>query len=115
VELWFDGVWDKDSPTKSWDHTPEPPNAPLNPSPWRWAELDSHIQSLQPACLVINNTGSHQPGRIRYEPTDIRTVEHFEFVRNGTLRPPPNPDPDTRTIEFSMSLNPDWFHTGMPC
>jgi alpha-L-fucosidase len=124
VELWFDGGWDKVFPTRKWDYNPETDGAVdpelLRGARWRWRELYALIHQLQPHCLVANNSSSALPGVARYQPIDLRTAEHFDFVfREQVCKP------DTRTqwtrddgesvflpLEFCTSLNPDWFHTG---
>lgn len=124
VELWFDGAWDKDHPTRTWDYDPAAdgppdPNA-ANGQRWRWKELYEHIHRIQPDCLVINNSSSHKPGEVHAWPVDVRTSEHFDFVHNGKVCHPPQTNifnvPEIGhvhlPIEFCTSLNPDWFWTG---
>src|SRR5207244_625254 len=50
VELWFDGAWDKDHPTRDWPHDPTWP--PATGARWEWARLYEHIHRRQPRCLV---------------------------------------------------------------
>lgn len=120
-QLWFDGGWDKESPTRSWNYdealNATVPPAQLKGERWDWPGLYAHIKSLQPDCLVLNNTSSHRPGRVRYFPTDLRSSEHFDFLYREEIC-----EPDTRQVfpddsgtprflplEYCTSLNPDWF------
>ncbi len=124
VELWFDGGWDKIFPTRTWTYDPATDGAVdpeiLRGSRWQWKQLYELIHRLQPECLVVNNSSSALPGVPRYQPVDLRTSEHFDFVYHEQICVP-----ETRTVwtnndgdevflplEFCTSLNPDWFHTG---
>lgn len=121
LELWFDGGWDKDHPTRNWPFEAhwERENTPgySRGERWHWAELYAHIHRLQPDCLVVMNSSSDRPGAIKYPPVDIRTSEHFHFVWQERLHEAVT-DPvcdDGRgghvhlPIEYCTSLNPDWF------
>jgi alpha-L-fucosidase len=121
VELWFDGGWDKDHPTRKWPFDPawrksvDP--AILAGSRWQWKELYNHIHQLQPDCLVVNNSSSDRPGAVRHLPLDIRTAEHFDFVYGDKVCAA-NTEPFTLDetgrshwlpLEYCTSVNPDWF------
>ena len=124
TELWFDGGWDKEHPTREWQYNPAWLDDPsvdqpaLHGSRWHWRDLYETIHRLQPDCLVINNSSSDRPGGLRYHPIDVRTSEHYDFVAEDRVCVP-NLDP-IRTndhgeqvflpLEFTTSLNPDWFH-----
>jgi alpha-L-fucosidase len=110
VELWFDGAWDKDHPTRDWPHDPswQPTGAR-----WQWPELYDHIHRLQPRCLVIQNSSSDRPGVPNYLPVDARTSEHFDFVWQERLCAPPI-DPVHEgarflPLEYCTTLTPGWF------
>jgi alpha-L-fucosidase len=121
VELWFDGAWDKDHPTRSWqfDERWERESTPgySRGERWRWRELYAHIHRLQPDCLVVMNSSSDRPGGIKYHPLDVRTSEHFNFVWKSRLyeaRTDPIFDDGKGgkvflPLEYCTSLNPDWF------
>ena len=124
VELWFDGAWDKDHPTKTWPYDPrweKDPNPGLGHGErWEWKALYQHIHKLQPDCLVVNNSSSDRPGGLRYPPVDLRTAEHFDFIYKEKLYEPVT-DPAVRwpdgtssylPLEYCTSLNPSWFWTG---
>lgn len=91
VELWFDGAWDKDFPTREWAYDPAWENTPVSGltfgTRWRWNELYSLIHELQPNCLVANNSSSDRPGQVRYPPVDLRTLQ-FCLARKA-LAPEP--------------------------
>jgi alpha-L-fucosidase len=121
LELWFDGAWDKDFPTRQWPYDAawerDPKSGLMHGERWRWNELYAHIKKLQPQCLVVNNSSSDRPGQVRYHPVDLRTSEHFDFVFNEKLHPPRidpifERAPGERVylpLEYCTSLNPDWF------
>lgn len=123
VELWFDGAWDKDHPTKDWwyDSSWETnPNSGLGYGErYEWKMLYDTIKSIQPNCLVINNTSSDRPGGVKYMPVDVRTSEHFDFVFKGkSCKAIADPIYIDRLgvkhylpLEYCTSLNPDWFQT----
>src|SRR5262249_54850303 len=87
LELWFDGAWDKDHPTRDWPHDPSWP--PATGARWEWTELYEHIHRLQPRCLVIQNSSSDRPGVPNYLPVDVRTCEQLDFVWQERLGEPP--------------------------
>jgi alpha-L-fucosidase len=121
VELWFDGGWDKDHPTREWPFTPawetDPASGLHHGERWEWPALYAHIHALQPDCLVVKNSSSDWPGAVRYHPVDVRTSEHFHFIWEDEVRTP-MVDPITTDaagqplylpLEFCTSLNPHWF------
>ena len=122
VNLWFDGGWDKDHPTRNWHWDPKwretQDRSVLNGSRWRWPELYKHIHALQPDCLVLNNSSSDRPGVVKSWPADLRSSEHFDFVHAGRLCEPlvdpvhtgPDNKPYFLPLEYTTSLNPDWFY-----
>jgi alpha-L-fucosidase len=107
VELWFDGGWDKDHPTRDWPFDPAWTDYGRGER-WEWRKLYDHAHSLQPNCLVIQNSSSGRPGQIPYPPADGRTVERLNFVTNERLCEPVL-EPEGLPIEFCESLTPDWF------
>jgi alpha-L-fucosidase len=121
LEIWFDGGWDKDHPTREWAFNPEWENDPksglCHGERWEWVELYNHIHSLQPDCLVVKNSSSDWPGALRYHPVDIRTSEHFDFVYEEKVCKPiidpiftlPDNSKTYLPLEFCTSLNPHWF------
>lgn len=116
VELWFDGAWDKDHPTRTWPFDPAWEHGATpgfsRGQRWEWDRLYALIHRLQPDCLVIRNTGSDRPGGMAYLPVDARTAEHFNFIYKDRLHEPPTGllhDGAVLPIEFCTSLNPDWF------
>lgn len=123
VEIWFDGGWDKDNPSRDWENRPEWQSDPAWRANlgkrWRWRELYAHIHALQPDCLVIQNSSSDLPGQIKYGPVDVRTAEHFDFVWREEIKVPRR-DPVFEIegksvylpIEYCTTLNQDWFDNG---
>lgn len=121
VEMWFDGGWDKESPTRTWNYdealNATVPAGQLEGDRWDWKGLYALIHELQPDCLVLNNSSSHKPGAVRYFPTDLRSSEHYDFVyEEKVCAPHTDPvfsDPAGRArylpLEYCTSLNPDWF------
>ena len=120
LELWFDGAWDKDHPTRDWPHDPAWPND--RGARWEWARLYEHIHRLQPRCLVIQNSSSDRPGEPNYLPVDVRTSEHYDFVWREKLCPP-RLDPVFSTseselylpLEYCTTLTPGWFWQANAC
>jgi alpha-L-fucosidase len=104
VELWFDGAWDKDHPTRDWPHDPTWP--PATGARWEWARLYEHVHRLQPRCLVLQNSSSDRPGVPNYPPVDARTSEHFDFVWQERLCAPPS---GALPLEYCTTLTPGWF------
>ncbi|HEX8951765.1 MAG TPA: alpha-L-fucosidase [Polyangia bacterium] len=120
LELWFDGAWDKDHPTRDWPHDPAWP--PSTGARWQWPELYRHIHRLQPRCLVIQNSSSDRPGVPNYLPVDARTSEHFDFVWQERLCAPrldpifPSPSgPIYLPLEYCTTLTPGWFWQAGAC
>lgn len=121
VELWFDGAWDKDFPTRKWPFDPAwltDPNSGLRHGErWEWEALYSLIHSLQPDCLVANNSSSDRPGQVRYFPCDLRTCEHFHFIWRGkecvpvleTMHRDKAGKAHYLPLEYCESLTPGWF------
>ncbi len=114
VELWFDGAWDKDHPTRDWPH--DPAWEPLDGARWQWARLYEHVHRLQPRCLVIQNSSSDRPGVPNYLPVDVRTAEQLDFVWQERLCVPRlDPIFPTETgavylpLEYCATLTPGWF------
>jgi alpha-L-fucosidase len=121
VELWFDGGWEKDHPTRDWPHDPSWP--PSTGARWQWAGLYEHIRRLQPRCLVIQNSSSDRPGVPNYLPVDVRTSEHYDFVWQERLCAP-RLDPVFATneggavylpLEYCTTLTPGWFWQAGAC
>jgi alpha-L-fucosidase len=123
AEMWFDGGWDKEHPTRQWQYDPAWRNDPavdqsaLQGERWQWRDLYALIHALQPDCLVVNNSSSDRPGVVRYPPVDIRTSEHYDFIWQERAHEPvigPVVADDLGNsfylpLEFCTSLNPDWF------
>lgn len=122
VELWFDGAWDKDHPNRQPQYDPaweQSADSGLQYGQrWQWDQLYAYIKSLQPACLVINNSSCERPGRVKYLPVDVRTAELFDFVYQGQLYTPITNcryrSADGAEIfiplEFCATLNRNWFY-----
>lgn len=118
AELWFDGAWDKDHPTRNWTYNKEWESnrevINFHGERWNWSELYKMIHELQEDCLVLNNLGSDRPGEIRYMPIDIRTCEHYDFIYKEK-RCIPNImglGKDVHLpLEYCTTLTPDWFWT----
>jgi len=75
AELWFDGMWKKQK--AGWTtgdddfiHAWRTEGAPR----WRWDRLYQHVKSLQPDCVVLNNSTTKFPG-VPLWPVDARTGE----------------------------------------
>jgi alpha-L-fucosidase len=116
VELWFDGAWDKDHPTRDWPHDPAWPSD--GGARWEWARLYDHIHRLQPRCLVIQNSSSDRPGVPNYLPVDVRTSEHFDFIWKERLcEPRLDPSFGARylPLEYCTTLTPGWFWQAGAC
>ncbi len=121
AEIWFDGGWDKDHPTREWAFNPEwekdPNSGVCHGERWEWAELYAHIHSLQPDCMVIKNSSSDWPGSVRYHPVDGRTSEHFDFIYDEIIHKPiidpifklPDNSQVYLPLEFCTTLTPQWF------
>jgi alpha-L-fucosidase len=124
VQMWFDGGWDKEFPTRDWryDAARDGDAAPeiLRGSRWEWKALYDLIHQLQPDCLVMNNSSSHKPGCRAIIPSTLarRSTSTLSIESKSA-------QPDLRTVwandagenvflplEFCTSLNPDWFHIG---
>jgi alpha-L-fucosidase len=129
IELWFDGAWDKDHPSRDWPHDqgasgPSPGEAgraspgwpAADGARWEWPRLYQHIHRLQPRCLVVQNSSSDLPGVPNYLPVDLRTAEQFDFVWRERLCVP-RVDPIFPTpagelflpLEYATTLTPGWF------
>jgi alpha-L-fucosidase len=111
VELWFDGAWDKDHPTRDWPHDPSWP--PATGARWEWTRLYEHIHRLQPGCLVIQNSSSDRPGAPNYLPVDARTCEQLDFIWKERLCVPAH-DP-LLPLEYCTTLTPGWFWQANAC
>ena len=120
LELWFDGAWDKDHPTRDWPHDPSWPAA--TGARWEWTRLYEHIHRLQPRCLVVQNSSSDRPGVPNYLPVDVRTAEQLDFVWRERLCDP-RLDPVFPTekgplylpLEYCTTLTPGWFWQANAC
>jgi alpha-L-fucosidase len=120
LELWFDGAWDKDHPTRDWPH--DPAWEPLDGARWEWARLYEHIHALQPRCLVVQNSSSDRPGVPNYLPVDVRTAEQTDFIwRERLCAPrldPVFPAPGGARflpLEYCTTLTPGWFWQKNAC
>jgi alpha-L-fucosidase len=121
LELWFDGAWVKDHPTKDWPWDPnweKYPNSGLKHGErWQWNELYGLVHKLQPNCLVMNNSSSDRPGGVKYLPVDVRTAERFDFVWKGRICEPitepvfirPDGQKVYLPLEYCDTLPPGWF------
>jgi alpha-L-fucosidase len=120
IELWFDGAWEKDHPTRDWPHDPSWP--PATGARWEWPRLYEHIHRLQPRCLVVQNSSSDRPGVPNYLPVDVRTAEQFDFVWQERLCEP-RLDPVFASengsvylpLEYCTTLTPGWFWQAGAC
>lgn len=119
-EWWFDGSWDKDHPTRKWEYNPEWENdaslKSLRGERYEWKKLYTLIHQLQPGTIVLHNSSSDRPGRIKYLPCDARTAEHFDFVmRDKIIEPVTDPVVTVNgkqvylPLEFEASITPGWF------
>lgn len=127
VELWFDGGWDKDHPSREWPYNPawetDPQSGLGHGERWRWSALYDSIHAHQPDCLVIQNASSDRPGQVKYHPVDARTSEHFHFIYQEEECHPVSDNLFTNhrgeavymPLEFCTSLNPNWFWIGGTC
>jgi alpha-L-fucosidase len=121
VELWFDGGWDKDHPTRQWAFDPaweqDPHSGLMHGERWEWQQLYEQIHRLQSDCLVIKNSSSDCPGDVRYHPVDVRTSEHFHFIwEEQEHEAHLNPVFATKAgekvylpLEFCTTITPGWF------
>jgi alpha-L-fucosidase len=120
LELWFDGAWDKDHPTRDWPHDPD--WTAIAGERWQWTKLYEHVHRIQPHCLVIQNSSSDRPGVPNYLPVDVRTSEHFDFVYQDRLWEPrldpvfdSSAGPIYLPLEYCATLTAGWFwsaHSG---
>lgn len=112
LEVWFDGGWDKDHPTKDWPYKSEweknPASGLMHGERWGWKEVYEHIHSIQPESLVIQNSSSDRPGVVKYPPVDIRTSEHYDFIWNDKICRAENAT-GMLPLEYCTTLTPDWF------
>ncbi len=120
LELWFDGAWDKDHPTRDWPHDPAWP--PATGARWEWARLYEHIHRRQPRCLVVQTSSSDRPGGPNSLPVDVRTAEQLDFVWQERLCEP-RLDPVFPSeggavylpLEYCTTLTPGWFWQKNAC
>ena len=124
TQIWFDGAWDKDFPTRQWQYNPEweknPDSGLKHGERWEWESLYNEIHRLQPSCIVQNNSSSDRLGQVRYFPVDARTAEHFDFIMNEKIIQPvidpvftnPKGEKVYLPMEYCTSLSPQWFWTG---
>ena len=121
VELWFDGAWDKDHPTRDWPHDPawEAPTG----ARWEWTRLYEHIHRMQPRCLVIQNSSSDRPGRAELS---SRRRAHQRALRlrvagaacasRGSIRVFPSANGSVfLPLEYCTTLTPGWFWQAGAC
>lgn len=117
LEMWFDGGWDKDHPTRSWPYDPEWEKSTARKlkhgERWGWTELYDHIHLLQPECLVIQNSSSDRPGVVKYPPVDVRTSEHFDFIWSNRICRAEDAPFSSLPLEYCTTLTPDWFWSAM--
>ena len=125
VYIFFDGLWDKDHPTRRWEFEPgwkaDPHSGLGHGERWHWRELYDLIHKLQPDCIVANNSCSDNPGEVKYFPVDARTAEHFDFIYKERIFFPrydqvwknEKGEEVFLPLEFNTTLNPDWFYTGV--
>lgn len=121
TEVFFDGAWDKDYPTREWSYDPaweKNANSGLGHGErWEWTKLYTMIHRYQPQCIVLNNSSSDRPGCVRYSPLDARTAERFDFIyHDRVVEPIIDPRYTTANghafglpLEFCDTLTPDWF------
>lgn len=121
VQVWTDGAWDKDHPTKEWPFDPawlDDPDSGYTPGTrYEWEAFYDHCHALQPDVLVMNNSSSDRPGQPRYFPIDCRTHEHFDFISRGahcrTMTETAYTDHKGRRVylplEFEATITPSWF------
>lgn len=122
IELWFDGGWDKEHPTKEWMYDERWESNPMSGlrhgEAWEWDELYDLIHRLQPNCLVANNASSDRPGAVKYFPVDLRIAERSEYIYMDKVCRPitktdfvtPNGEKVYLPLEFCNTLTPDWFY-----
>jgi alpha-L-fucosidase len=122
VQVWFDGAWDKDYPSRDWEFNPAWENDPaFGYAPgrrWEWPSLYAHMHGLQPDIMVLNNSSSDRPGIPRCHPIDARTSEHFDFTFKGkTWQTETSPHWTTPQgaavylpLEYDVTVSRDWFY-----
>jgi alpha-L-fucosidase len=122
VQIWFDGAWDKDYPTRDWAYDPaweaDPDFVSSLGRRWEWSALYAHIHTLQPDTIVMNNGSSDRPGLPRCFPLDARTSEHLDFIYGGKAYAA-NTTPYWTTpagemvylpLEYDVTMGRDWFY-----
>lgn len=122
VELWFDGGWDKEHPTKEWMYDSawetDPSSGLKHGEVWEWDTLYQMIHQLQPACLVANNTSSDRPGAVRYFPVDLRIAERCDYIYQEKVCEADSRQtwikPDGQKVflplEYCNTLTPNWYY-----
>lgn len=121
AQIWFDGAWDKDYPTRMCWYDPEWENDPDSGlsygERWHWKELYDLAHKYQPLCMVSSNTCSDRPGEVKYMPVDYRNSEHFDFcykekIFNAIADPIyelDNGESVYLPLEYETTLTPQWF------
>lgn len=121
TQIWFDGAWDKDYPTRMCWYNPEWENEPDSGlsygERWHWKDLYDLAHKCQPLCLVSSNTSSDRPGEVKYMPVDYRNSEHFDFCYKEKIFnaiTDPNYELDNSEfvylpLEYETTLPPGWF------
>jgi alpha-L-fucosidase len=84
VELWFDGMWKKQKTGWDGDETGfvnawRSQGAPR----WHWDEIYRHVKTLQPGCVVLNNSTTKFPG-VPLWPVDARPGERATDQKAAT-------------------------------
>ncbi len=120
TSIFFDGLWDKEHPNRMWpyDLTEKPASAIGHGERWEWQKLYELIHRIQPDCIVLNNSGSDNPGTVKYMPVDCRTAERFDFIyRDKRIKLNTNEIWEYRgkkyfvPLEICTTLTPDWFYS----
>lgn len=120
IELWFDGGWDKENPTKEWIYDKNwetDPNSGLKHGEvWEWDKLYELCHKLQPNCFVSNNASSDRPGSVKYFPCDLRIAERSEYIIDGhifeAITDPifeHNGEQLYLPLEYCNTLTPNWY------
>ena len=122
LQIWFDGAWDKDNPTREWpfnsDWIKDAESGLLHGERWHWEEIYNYIHKIQPNCLISSNSSSDRGGVVLYQPMDIATCEHFNFIWKGKLYPTDlktnyiddKGDKHFIPLEYCTTTTPGWFN-----
>ena len=120
VELWFDGAWDKDHPTRDWPHDPSWP--PSTGARWEWARpVPAHPSPAAAlpgrAELELRSAGRAQlPARRRAHERALRLRVARAAVRAAPRSAVSDGErADLPAARVRTTLTPGWFWQANAC